>query len=112
MAKGDLAGATSELSAFLQQKPGDAEAHSGLGTVYLMQRRYDEALPHLQEAVRLKPEDADIRTNLGGLLAMRGDLSGAIRAFEEALKLDPKHELAQTSLARARAALASSEKRN
>ncbi len=108
MAKGDLASATSELDAFLKQKPSDADAQAALGTVYLMQRRYDEALPHLQEAVRLKPEDADIRTNLGGLLAMRGDLSGAIRAFEEALKLDPKHELAQTSLARARAALASS----
>jgi Flp pilus assembly protein TadD len=108
MAKGDLASATFELEAFLKQKPSDADAQAALGTVYLMQRRYDEALPHLQEAVRLKPEDADIRTNLGGLLAMRGDLSGAIRAFEEALKLDPKHELAQTSLARARAALASS----
>jgi hypothetical protein len=36
---------------------------------------------------------------------MRGDLTGAIREFEEALKLDPKHQLAQTSLARARAAL-------
>jgi len=108
MAKGDLASATSELDAFLKQKPSDADAQAGLGTVYLMQHRYDEALPHLQEAVRLRPEDADIRTNLGGLLAMRGDLTGAIREFEEALKLDPKHELAQTSLARARAALASS----
>jgi Flp pilus assembly protein TadD len=72
-----------------------------------MQQRYDDALPHFQEAVRLRPEDADIRTNLGALLASRGDLSGAIESFEEALKLNPNDKVAQDYLTRARAQLAS-----
>ena len=75
--------------------------------VYFMQRRYDDALPHFQEAVRLRPEDAEIRTNLGALLASRGDLPAAIQSFEEALRLNPNDKVARDYLTRARAALAS-----
>ena len=61
MRQGDLAGAAAELDAFLKHKPDHADAHFGLGTVYFMQHRYDQALLHLQQAARLKPEDAEIR---------------------------------------------------
>ena len=74
--------------------------------IYFLQQRYDDALPHFREALRLRPGDADIHTNLGALLASRGDLSGAIQAFEQALKLNPNDGTAQEHLARARAALA------
>ena len=69
------------------------------------QRRYDAALPHFQEAVRLRPEDAEIRTNLGALLASQGDLAAAIQSFEEALRLNPNDKVARDHLARARTAL-------
>jgi Flp pilus assembly protein TadD len=95
------------LDVLLKQKPNDADAQAGLAMVYFMQHRYDEALPHFQEAVRLRPEDADIRTNLGALLASRGDLPGAIESFEEALKLNPNDKVAQDYLTRARAQLVS-----
>ena len=104
--EGDSAGAAAELEMYLKQKPGNADAQAGLAMIYFLQRRYDDALPHFQEAVRLRPEDSDMRTNLGALLASRGDLRGAIQAFEQALKLNPNDATAQKYLTRARAALA------
>jgi len=104
--KSDLAGAAAELVALLRQKPDHADAQAGLAMVYFMQQRYDDALPHFQEAVRLRPGDPDIRTNMGAVLASRGDLPGAIQSFEEALKLNPNDKVAQDYLTRARAQLA------
>ena len=83
--KGDLTHAAIELETYLKQQSGNADAQVGLAMVYFMQRRYDDALPHFLEAVRLRPADPDIRTNLGALLASRGDLTGAIQAFETSL---------------------------
>jgi Flp pilus assembly protein TadD len=74
-----------------------------LSGLYIAERRYDEALPHLREAARLKPDDADIATNLGTALALRGDLAGAIAAYEQALKINPQHKTARENLARAHA---------
>jgi len=74
--------------------------------VYFLQHRYDDALPHFEEAVRLRPEDAGIRTNLGALLATRGDLPRAIHEFEAALQINPADTAARDYLARARAKLA------
>jgi Flp pilus assembly protein TadD len=93
--------------AFLNQKSDDADAQAGLGSVYFLQHRFTEALPHFREAARLRPNDADIRANLGTVLAITGDLQGAIRAFEEALRIDPSHQAARANLERARAQLAS-----
>ena len=75
----------------------------GLGLVYLTQRRYAEALPHLQEAVRRRPDDADLQTNLGLALASRGDLAAAIQAFQAALKSSPQNKAARADLERAQA---------
>jgi len=106
-----LHSAAAELDSVLRQKPDNAEAQSGLGFVYFLQRRYDQALLHYQEAARLRPEDADVQTYMGTLLAMRGDLPGAIKAFEESLKLNPHNDVVRAYLARARAALAAKAKR-
>ena len=74
--------------------------------VYFLQHRYDDALPHFEEAVRLRPEDAGIRTNLGALLATRGDFPRAIHEFEAALQINPSDTAARDYLARARAQMA------
>lgn len=50
--KGDLSGAAALLDALLKLKPDHADAQVGLAMVYFMQHRYDEALPHFQEAIR------------------------------------------------------------
>ena len=55
-----------------------------------MQGRVDEAIPHLQEALRLDPSHAEAHSNLGVALARRGRVVEAIDHYREALRLDPE----------------------
>jgi Flp pilus assembly protein TadD len=97
---GDWAAAREEYARFLSEKPDDAGAHVGLGTIDFKQHHYDDALLHFREAARLDPQNADIQTNLGTLLALKGDLPAAQTAFETALRLDPTNQAARANLAR------------
>jgi cytochrome c-type biogenesis protein CcmH/NrfG len=56
-----MSGAAAELDAFLKQKPDHADAQFALGTVYIAQHRYEQALLHLQHAARLEPENPEIK---------------------------------------------------
>jgi Flp pilus assembly protein TadD len=102
---GDLSGARQEYVRFLQEKPDDAGAHAGLGTIDFKQSNYADALLHFREAVRLDPQNADAQTNLGTLLAIKGDLHGARDAFESALRLNPENQAARANLERVNAQL-------
>jgi Flp pilus assembly protein TadD len=105
-ASGDLDGAAAEYVFLLSHTPDDAGAQAGLGSIYFLERRYREALPHLREAARISPDDADLEANLGAALAITGDLPGAIEAFEKALRINPSHQTARANLVRAEAQLA------
>ncbi len=108
-ATGDLDGAGSEYVIFLADKPDDAAAQAGLGTILFHQRKYSDALVHFRQAARLDPGDADVQANLGTLLAILGDLPAAAQAFEQALRIDPNHQAARANLAKVRTALAASK---
>jgi len=66
-----------------------------LGGAYIMQRRYRQAVPILEEAAKRAPNNAMVWVNLAA--AYLGDLSHstqemqdrAIAAYEEALRVDP-----------------------
>jgi Flp pilus assembly protein TadD len=103
-AQGDAEAAISIFASYVKDYPEDAQARVHLSSLYITQRRYDQALPHILEAARLKPNDADTATNLGSVLALTGDLAGAIAAYERALKIDPNHKTARENLERARSA--------
>ena len=103
---GDLSGAELQYVMFLKEKKEDAGAQAGLGSIYFLEHRYADALPHFREAARLDPNDADVQANLGTVLAVTGDLPSAIEAFGRALRINPGHEAARANLARAKAQLA------
>ncbi len=61
-------------------------AHADLATFL---QNGDEALAHLQEALRLKPEYAVTHSRLGLLYGGRGEFGKAIEQFRQALAIEP-----------------------
>src|SRR5207302_4835099 len=59
----------------------DALAHEGLGSVLRGQGRIDDAVGHLEEAVRLNTGLVETRFNLANALVARGDLNSRNRAI-------------------------------
>jgi len=64
-------------------------AHGALGVALKDAGRDEEAIPHLQEAVRLEPNETQAYVTLGNLLAGKGDVQNAIAAWQRAIALDP-----------------------
>jgi tetratricopeptide (TPR) repeat protein len=56
--KKEFAKAIEAFTASAQADPSIAETHVGLALAYGNQRKYPEALKHIQEALRLKPGEA------------------------------------------------------
>ena len=79
--------------------PDDYAANSNLGGLYRNQGRNDEALHHLEEAVRLAPMQPIGHLNLGGAYMDQGRLEDARREWEEVLKLQ-EHLGARMALVR------------
>jgi tetratricopeptide (TPR) repeat protein len=85
----------------VQAVPRSAEARNNLGGALLMGGATDEAIGHLQEALRLDPDHAQAHSNLGVALARRNRLEEAIAHHREALRLDPSQKQAYSNLGNA-----------
>ena len=79
--------------------PGNARAHTNLGTTLSDAGRYGDAVPYFETAVKLNPEDATARCNLGTALARSGRRAEARVQLEEALRLRPDFAKAHLNLA-------------
>ncbi len=73
-------------------------AENAVGALLVEQGRLDEALRHLDNAVRLEPAFADAHNNLGTALARDGRLDEAAVEYREALRLAPDLALAHNNL--------------
>jgi tetratricopeptide (TPR) repeat protein len=82
----------------LRTQPGDAALHESLAKSYLQVGQIDQALSHVEEAVRLKPDSPSARYNLGTALAAQNRHEAAILQFTEAVRLDPNLAYAHNSL--------------
>ena len=81
--------------------PQSAQARNNFGGSLLLQGRVDEAIPQLQEALRLDPAHAEAHSNLGVALARRGRSAEAIEHYRESLRLDPRQTQAYSNLGNA-----------
>jgi serine/threonine protein kinase/tetratricopeptide (TPR) repeat protein len=86
-AKRDLAKAVEAYNVLLATYPTDFAAHTNLGFLYRNRGDTDDAVRHLQEAVRLAPDQPLAFVNLGYGFLDLGRLDEAKSAFEETLKL-------------------------
>ncbi len=100
----DLIQAGNHLRA-LEQLRGTAKissaapiAHSLLGQEHLRLGEAKEAIPELQQAVRLLPSDVANRANLGLALLMTGETRAAEQELRGALQLDPDNPRTQLVL--------------
>jgi tetratricopeptide (TPR) repeat protein len=85
----------------VQAVPRSADARNSLGGALLLRGEVDEAMEHLQEAVRLNPAHAEAHSNLGVALARRGRAAEAIEHYREALRLDSRQTQAYSNLGNA-----------
>ena len=54
-----------------------------------IQKRFDEAIRHFREALRITPDNPQIYSNLGDALLKQGQTAEAVRCYQEALRLNP-----------------------
>jgi TolB-like protein/Tfp pilus assembly protein PilF len=68
----------------------DAWAHTALGLVDLISRRYDDAIGRLRRAIDLNPNLANAYGALGQALALSGEYDTAVEQINKAIRLSPR----------------------
>ena len=81
--------------------PNNSRAQNNLGVSLYLKNRPDEAIVHLQEALRLKPDSPGTHNNLGNALTMKNQYDEAIKHYQEALRLRPDYPEANNNLGNA-----------
>jgi tetratricopeptide (TPR) repeat protein len=66
-------------------------AHFGITETLLEQGRYDEAIWHNRQALRIWPDYADAMHCLGTALERKGEIEQAIDCYEKAIQIDPAY---------------------
>jgi adenylate cyclase len=68
----------------------DAWAHTALGMVDLISKRYDNAVRRLERAIDLNPNLANAYGGLGQALALAGEYDPAVKQIDKAIRLSPR----------------------
>jgi len=81
-----------EFRAALQLDQENAALHLALGAALLFQRRLNDAVNEVQEAVRLAPDEAELHQKLAFILSVsEQDFERAITEQREAVRLEPEY---------------------
>jgi adenylate cyclase len=85
----ELAQQWAEIAASMQD--ADGQAHSALSYLYLIERRFDEAIEAGRRAVANRPSCAYANCFYGNVLHYCGDQDGAIHHLKLAMRVQPLH---------------------
>lgn len=79
------------LKYFLQllQFQSDAELYYNIGTIFMQMDRHNDAIIHLNEALRLRPDHIETLLNLGAAYLKKEDYKNAINVYRHAANLKP-----------------------
>ena len=106
--RGELDKAISEFQTALDIRSRNTQRHyslgaalieSNLGNALARNQRWDAAIDHLQEAVRLRPDYADAYFNLGSVLFQQGKIDQAIVQWQKNLAINPRDSEAHRNVA-------------
>jgi Flp pilus assembly protein TadD len=82
----------------LQRDSTSSIAETALGTLYLHERKFPEAVQHLQRATQLDSSYAEGHDNLGIALSNLGRVDEALAEFRTAITLDPRNAESHNNL--------------
>ena len=75
------------------------DAHNNLGIILeVYQKKYDEAICHYYEELKIQPDNFGTHYNLGIALIKKGEREEAIKHFQKAILLKPNYEPARQAL--------------
>ena len=83
----------------LAKNPESWLAHNNLGAHLIAEGHLDEAMPHLNEAIRLYPANPETHGNLGEVHYRTGNFEQAAAAYFKAVELAPQIERYHLNLA-------------
>mmetsp|Transcript_16041 Transcript_16041/g.34740 ORF Transcript_16041/g.34740 Transcript_16041/m.34740 type:complete len:529 (-) Transcript_16041:19-1605(-) len=86
------------LEAVVSADPENWVAIGLLGTLYLQNQDYDNAIDMLEKASKHNPDDSSLFYNLGYANLMKERPKEALESFEKALEIDPKSEQAKAAV--------------
>jgi tetratricopeptide (TPR) repeat protein len=82
-------GGSSEVAPRAAAKPVDPSFAQGKALVEA--KRFQEAMPYLQQAVAKDPRNADAYNLMGYATRKSGDPNASLQYYNQALTIDPKH---------------------
>ena len=88
-----------------KSKAAQAQEHHNLGLKYYREKKYDEAVKELEQAVKLDPKNATMSNNLGFTLFKFEKYDESVTWLRKAIEIDPQRAVAYANLADAYAKL-------
>jgi tetratricopeptide (TPR) repeat protein len=87
-------------AALVAAAPEDGGLRASLAGALASLSRYDEALEHLGEAIRLQPVNPEAHHNRGAIYERQEKPEAAVEEYRQALRYNPGYEPSQRALAR------------
>jgi Tfp pilus assembly protein PilF len=84
----------------IKTDPDGSYGHYNLAREIARKGRYQEAMRHYREALRIRPDDADSHNNLGLLLALTGQFDRSLAELQRAVEVDPRYAKGYFNLGR------------
>src|SRR6266581_3438274 len=77
------------LRQIVETDPNDFQAWERLGTIYFIQKKFDEAERSYGEALKRHPHYALVLISLGRLRIVQKNFDGAVEVLDQAVKIEP-----------------------
>jgi len=93
LAAGNYPAAETAFEKLRQLRPGMAEVHANLGLIYFQERKFEEAVPTLRQALKLKPSLVKSDHLLAMSLSEIGHYGEAVQGLEKCLHHSSDNEI-------------------